>query len=184
MPYPVIFLADADLLDGLQARRNEAYSQLYDQHYPAIERHVCRNNGSVAEAQDVFQETLLVLLARLDRPGLSLTAGLKTYVFAIAAKLWLKRLRGEKRLVPTDFEAEEHDELWGESPADSDPDPAPGLVRLLLARVTARCQQLIQALFFGEKSIQQVTEENGYTSVHNAQNQKYKCLEQVRRQVG
>ena len=96
MPRPAAFRPDADLLPGLQARQNAAYAQLYAQCYPAIERHVCRHSGTAAEAQDVFQETLLVLLARLGRPGFALTASLNTYVFAIATRLWLKRLARRK----------------------------------------------------------------------------------------
>ena len=173
------FSSDADLLRGLQARDNTAYAQLYAQHYPAIERHVRRHQGSAAAAQDVFQETLLVLLARLDRPGFELTAALKTYVFAVASQLWLKQLRAGRRWLPLD----DAPAAAARPAPEPEADEAPGRVRYWLARLTARCQLLLRALFLGGQDIRQLTQAQGYTTVHNAQNQKYKCLEQARRRV-
>jgi hypothetical protein len=36
-------------------------------------------------------------------------------------------------------------------------------------------------MFFKSKSIEDIQLEYGYTSKHNAQNQKHKCLQQVRK---
>jgi len=48
-------------------------------------------------------------------------------------------------------------------------------------KVTNKCKVLLTAIFYDEKNIETVTKEFGYTNKHNAQNQKFKCLEQARR---
>lgn len=45
--------------------------------------------------------------------------------------------------------------------------------------MTHKCITLLKAIFYGEKNIDTITKDYGYTNKHNAQNQKYKCLEQV-----
>jgi hypothetical protein len=47
--------------------------------------------------------------------------------------------------------------------------------------MTNKCITLLQAIFYDEKDINTVTKEFGYTNKHNAQNQKFKCLEQARK---
>lgn len=176
--------SDAETLAGLRRRDNGAFALLYTFYYPAVERFVVRNNGTRAHAQDVFQETVLVLLAKVPTEDFTLTSSLKTYILAISSNLWLKRLRQAKRVVETELDGLEPYLPATEPTAFADEaDTALQQVQGLLARFSAKCLALVNALFFRSKSIEEVTAENGYTSVHNAQNQKYKCLEQARRGV-
>ena len=174
---------DHDTLAGLRRHDNAAYAVLYTFYYPAVERFVVRNNGTPAEAQDIFQETVLVLLSKLPTQDFTLTSSLKTYLLAISSNLWLKRLRQAGRVVRADWPVLEQHRL-AEEPAvfvHEAETTLRGRVAHILARISAKCQALVRALFFGQKSIQDITQEHGYTSVHNARNQKYKCLEQARR---
>jgi hypothetical protein len=53
----------------------------------------------------------------------------------------------------------------------------------LFKAVTNKCIVLLKAIFYDDKDIDSITKEFGYTNKHNAQNQKYKCLEQARKGV-
>jgi RNA polymerase sigma factor (sigma-70 family) len=174
---------DQQTLAGLRNRENSAFAVLYTFYYPAVERFVLRNSGSQAEAQDVFQETILVLLEKVPTADFQLTSSLKTYVLAISSNLWLKRLRQTGRLERAELAELERHAPAVEPAAFGQEATAQQQTRVqgLLARISAKCQALIQAIFFGQKTIQTVVQDHHYTSVHNAQNQKYKCLEQARR---
>ncbi len=180
---PALPPTDADTLAGLRRRESSAFAVLYTFYYPAVERFVLQNNGSRAEAEDVFQETLLVLLDRVPRADFTLTSSLKTYLLAIAHNLWLKRLRTAGRTVRAELAALEQAAPAEESAAFAAEARAEPQTRVqsLLVRLTAKCLALVRALFFGGRNIVEVAQENGYTTVHNARNQKYKCLEQARR---
>ena len=47
--------------------------------------------------------------------------------------------------------------------------------------MTNKCITQLKAIFYDEKNIDTITKDYGYTNKHNAQNQKYKCLEQARK---
>lgn len=175
--------SDQQTLAGLRNRDNAAFALLYTFYYPAVERFVVRNSGTPAQARDIFQETVLVLLEKVPTADFELTSSLKTYILAISSNLWLKRLRQAGRVVRAELLELEYQLPTTESTAFEQEAEAHQQTRIqsLLARISAKCQALVRALFFGNKTIQDVTQENGYTSVHNAQNQKYKCLEQARR---
>ncbi len=178
---------DPELLAQLRTRDEAAYTVLYRFYYPAVERFVRRNNGTAADAADVFQETLLVLLDRVPADDFTLSSSLKTYVLAIAQNQWLKRLREGRRLVRTELlpaaPAETAEPPAADATADSD--HRAWLVRLTLQRVTRGCYKLLRLLFFfapsrGETVAWQLL---GYKNPHSLDNQKYKCLEQARREA-
>ena len=117
-------ISDSRLLNQLQNEDNASFALLYRFYYPAIEAHIIRNSGSQADAEDVFQEAIVVLLQQIRRVDFVLTSSLKTYLFAIARNLWLKRLRETRYTVtgPT-----ENDDQPSESPTfDLYDEPTPG----------------------------------------------------------
>jgi RNA polymerase sigma factor (sigma-70 family) len=179
---------DDALVQRLRTRDEAAYAVLYRFYFPIVERFVRQNNGTVDDARDIFQETLLVLLDRVPSDDFTLTSSLKTYIFAVASNLWLKRLRAGRRLVR---QALLPDTTQGAvTPAEApQPDRAADeehrswLVRVALRRVSEGCYKLLRLLFFfapqkGDRLAWQLL---GYKNAHSLDNQKYKCLEQARR---
>ena len=171
--------SDQAVLTQLKANEPAGFTFLYQHSYPAVERYVRQNQGTTDEANDVFQDTLLILMANIKEPDFQLTASLKTYVFSISKHLWLKHVKQKTRHVPMDTDAlvEKPDE----SPSGSAIASVFDLMGRILSSVTARCLTLLTALFFQKKSIDTLVGEAGYANRHTAQNQKYKCLEQARR---
>src|SRR5688572_29740176 len=100
---------DSQIVSDLKKRNNAAYDLLYSFYYPTIERFVKRNSGTSDDAKDVFQETIIVLLDKVPKEDFVLTSSIKTYIFAVASNIWLKRLREAKRTMklPLDFELED-----------------------------------------------------------------------------
>lgn len=50
-----------------------------------------------------------------------------------------------------------------------------------LQKITDHCYGLIRDFFFNQKAIEDIQEEYGYTTRHNAINQKHKCIKQIRK---
>lgn len=171
--------SDQETLIGLKSKDNKAYEILYKFYYPSVKNFICKNNGSEDDAKDIFQETILVLLEKVPTEDFNLTSSLKTYIFAISSNLWLKRLRDSKRIVKTELSIYEK-YLTDYEEAEVDNSISNRLAKVY-RKVTGKCKTLLYAIFYDEKNIETVTKEFGYTNKHNAQNQKYKCLEQARK---
>lgn len=180
---------DRMTLAGLRNKDNQAYEILYKFYFPVVESFILKNSGNSDDARDIFQETILVLLNKVPTEDFELTSSLKTYLFSISSNLWLKRLRQARKMHASSADlleqGSEHGQATaGEMAGEVHQEPTPGeKVMGFLSRITLKCQALLKAIFFLRKDIHTITRENGYTSVHNAQNQKYKCLEQARREA-
>jgi RNA polymerase sigma factor (sigma-70 family) len=174
---------DKETLNGLKTSDNKAYEILYKFYYPSVKNFICKNNGGEADAKDVFQETLIVLLDKVPKEEFNLTSSLKTYIFAISSNIWLKRLRDSSKMVKTDLFIYEKYLIDFEEAETENQKATYKKANNIFSRVTNKCKVLLKAIFYDEKNIDAVTKEFGYTNKHNAQNQKYKCLEQARKGI-
>lgn len=172
--------SDAETLQGLKNQERAAYRLLYQYYYPVVEKFVLRNNGTKADAGDVFQDTMVVLWRQVSRDDFVLTASLKTYIYAISQNLWLKRLQKAKRGMHIGLESLPEGDAefpfgW-ESPLAEEKTLAAKITHWL-GRITAHCQALLSNLFLLGKNAKDL----GYKNKHTAHNQQYKCLQQLRR---
>ncbi|MBS1740474.1 RNA polymerase subunit sigma-70 [Elizabethkingia anophelis] len=169
-----------EILSDLKGENNKAFGELYKNYFGMVSRFIINNNGRTDDAEDIFQDTLLVLLEKLRQDNFVLTASLKTYVMAIAKNLWLKKLRtphtkleclelGDNDLLEDINQSIEEERTYWEK------------LQSYLTKITNHCKGLIHAMFFHEKTIEQIQQEYGYSTKHNAQNQKHKCMEQIRK---
>ncbi len=62
-----------------------------------VNRFVTNNNGTTNDAQDIFQDVMLVFVEKVRQDDFHLTASAKTYLMAITKHLWLKKRRAPYR---------------------------------------------------------------------------------------
>lgn len=170
------------LLANLKSGNGKAYQVLYNEYYSSVARLVINNNGTIDDAKDLFQDTLIVLLNKLKKDDFILTASLKTYVIAISKNLWLKTLRNATYRNETSL-ADYHNNTFFCEIETAILKEKSYWERLqgYLNKVSNHCNHLLQSMFLKNRTIEDIQAEYGYSSKHNAQNQKHKCLQQVRK---
>ncbi|MBL0742970.1 RNA polymerase sigma factor [Chryseolinea lacunae] len=169
------------MLDELRKRDNAAYNLLYTFYYPGIESFVRKNSGTKADAQDIFQETILVLLEKVPKEDFMLTSSIKTYITAVAHNLWLKRLRDAKRVLPLAIDYELEDMTLSEFEQHEERLRSKNVMKRLFERLTRHCVIFLTKTFLSGASREMLVEAMGYKNPHTFDNQKYKCLEQARK---
>ncbi len=174
---------DAQIVSDLKNHNNAAYNLLYSFYYPTIERFVKRNSGTSDDAKDVFQETIIVLLDKVPKEDFVLTSSIKTYIFAVASNIWLKRLRDAKKLtkLEDDFDLEDLSFSTWEQKEESK--VKHNLIQRMLNKVTRHCYHFLAKTFLSGATREKLIEEMGYRNSHTFDNQKYKCLEQARKTI-
>lgn len=172
---------DRILLERLKENEQEAYLSLYHLYYPDLARYVIRNSGNKEDAEDVFQETMLVLLHKIRENDFQLNAELKTFLYAINRNQWLKKLRSRHISLPLesiensnsnedaidiDLQQHQQSESW---------------LQRLFENITGHCVVLITRIFLKQHEPEVLIKELGYKNSHTFQNQKYKCINQLRK---
>lgn len=90
-------MRDEEIIQALRSGpEQKALVQLYA-HLPKVERMVRKNSGTHADAKDLFQDALVILLGRAKDPAFTLSCSIGTYLFAICRNKWQEELRRQGR---------------------------------------------------------------------------------------
>jgi len=87
---------DFFFIQRLKWRDRKAQLRLYGMLHPKIEKHILHNSGSVDDAQDVVQETIIKLYKIINEEDSKITS-LIGFAMGIVRNDWLKELRKRKR---------------------------------------------------------------------------------------
>ena len=174
---------DLDILKGIANRDNEVIHQLYKLHYPYIERMVISNSGSKDQAKDIFQETVMVLYDKVTQQGFVLESKLKTFLYAVGRRLWLKQL-SKKESNHFSIEQDGYDTASDyEEDIQSSLEQEKQFTKMeeALQHLGEPCQSILRDFYIKNKSMQDICEKFGYTNTDNAKTQKYKCLQRLKK---
>ena len=142
---------------------------------------VLSNNGNGDDAKDIFQEGMVVLYEKSCSPDFSLNCQIKTYLYSVCRRLWLKRLQQMNRFpnvldlavetVSVDEDLDVHEKKNQE------------IVDLekSINSLGEPCKGILEAYYVEKKNMQEIAQSFGYTNPDNAKNQKYKCLMRLKK---
>jgi DNA-directed RNA polymerase specialized sigma24 family protein len=149
-----------------------SYSSLYDEVYPVVASIISRQGGSLADAEDVFQDALI---AFMDQATRTIVQDPARYIVGIAKHLWLRRAGKENRLLKLDgYEQSLH------LPEEFASEVSSSALLRFLQRAGSKCMDLLSDFYFAGLSIAELSARHGFATGHSAAVQKHKCLEKVR----
>src|SRR5690349_20099021 len=98
---------DEEILLALREGDDKAANLLYRTYFPMVLHFIASNSGTEQEAKDIYQESIIVMYENLQIPGFQLTCRIKTYIYSVSRRLWLKKLAEKSRYVGKieDFES-------------------------------------------------------------------------------
>jgi RNA polymerase sigma factor (sigma-70 family) len=174
--------SDDQFLEGLRAGDSEVVAALYKKHYQAVLKFIVNNSGSEEGARDIYQETIIVLYENVQKEEFNLTCQLQTYIYSVARRLWLKQLRksGHTHLF-NDRETAELEDVTADVNEHLAREKEIEKMNTSLAELGEPCQTLIKDYYLAQLNMDEIALKFGYTNADNAKNQKYKCLQRLKK---
>jgi len=172
---------ESALLEGLANNNRQAIETIYSRHYGMVQSMIINNNGSSEEARDIFQEAMIVLYEKAKSGTFELHSQLKTYIYAVCRRLWLKRLNQLKRFIPETNGMEETIPVEEDIETHDQRNQEFHLMDKALSSLGEPCKSLLEAFYLQKKNMNDIAGNFGYTNADNAKNQKYKCLMRLRK---
>ena len=174
-------LNEQQLLNGLAKNDARAIETIYKNNFSMVQAFILNNNGSYDDARDIFQESMIVLYENVRTDSFVLTCQIKTYVYSICRRLWLKRLQqmsrfsGQVENLEETVPVEEDLEMQEKRNADF------AIMEKAMGSLGEPCKSLLEAYYLQKKGMTEIAETFGYTNADNAKNQKYKCLVRLKK---
>lgn len=164
--------------------QDSGLQQLYRQHYSMVEHFVRQNKGTKADAQDLFQDTLIAFFNKVQQqPDFELTCSIKTYLYSVARNLWYKKLRDEKQTTTindhSDFISVDENPLEYLSTQEHVAE-----IAQLIAKLGEECQKVLTLFYFDNKRMKEISHLLKYKNDQVAKNKKTRCLKKLRNWIG
>lgn len=169
------------MLKGLASNEKGAIETIYRENYQLIQQLVIHNNGTEDDARDVFQEALIVLYEKAKSGEFELHCQVRTYLYSVSRRLWLKKLQQNRRFdspvedleetVPVEEDLDTHNKLNNQYL----------IMRAAMGKIGEPCKSLLEAFYVHHKNMLEIAAFFGYTNADNAKNQKYKCLMRLKK---
>ena len=169
------------LLKGLAENDRKAIETIYRDNYNMVQALVLKNSGNVDDAKDVFQEAMIVLYERVQSEAFELNCQIKTYIYSVSRRLWLKKLLHQNRFLIAD--EPEHEVISLEEEVEEHEKQHTEFVMMerAMGSLGEPCKSLLEAFYMQKRSMQEIATNFGYTNSENAKNQKYKCLMRLKK---
>lgn len=174
-------MTDEEIIQSLQqGNQTAALKKLY-QYYPAVRQMILQNNGNRHDAEDIYQEALIILCRKLKEKDFQLTSGLKTFLYSISRLQWMNELRKRKKDISTSLD------VTGEK--ESEIEKLNGYLReeekfkkaeTALMKLGNKCQKLLQLFYAQKKTFKEIADALDFSNEKVAKNQKYRCMEKAR----
>ena len=172
---------EQQLLEGLALNDRKAIEAIYKQHYNMVQALILNNNGTPDDARDIFQEAMIVLYEKVKTGSFELNCLIKTYLYSVCRRLWLKRLSQLQRISPEVEKLEETVPVEEDLDLHEQKDIDFQLMERSMKNLGEPCKSLLEAYYLQKKSMVEIAVSFGYTNADNAKNQKYKCLMRLKK---
>ncbi len=170
------------VIDGFRKNDDTVLKRVYQSVFPKVKAYILKNSGNEAQAKDIFQEAFIACWRNIKADKLSEDGNVEAYLFTIAKNKWTDYLRSSnrKKMVL-------NNDITNIAKADDDPEINEDLqekhrntMNLALQQLGHNCKNLLNKFYFERKSMNEIAEEMNLASA-SARNQKYRCMEKLRK---
>jgi RNA polymerase sigma factor (sigma-70 family) len=176
-------MSDQEIIELLKnGKQDKPFRALY-KHFPSMKKLILSKGGKLEDAEDIYQEALIILFGKVNEADFKLTSQLHTYLYSICRILWKDELKKRNQLQFADVEtklnkAEEdnlEELLENENKAK--------LAEKVIMELGEKCKELLLLFYAQALSMKKIATKMGYNSENTVKNQKYKCLEAAKKKL-
>jgi len=172
---------DREVVLGILNNSEEALNKLYAGYYSMVLQFILNNNGDEDDAKDVYQEAIIVLYNKIKSGNFELSSKLKTYIYSVSRRIWLKKLAQQSKKTSNIADFEDVLAVEDDVEQHEQKDMQFDKMEAALESLGEPCKTIIQDFYIHSLSMQDICEKFGYTNTDNAKTQKYKCLQRLKK---
>lgn len=174
----MINYSNDELLNGILRNDSVILQFIYKNFYYKINFFIKKNSGDDDDANDVFQEAIIIIYRKLKENSLVLDCSFDTYLYSVCRFLWLKQLEKRKNEKERIYDNQEfRDDIYDDQLNRTvDMNERYRLYQKHFQNLGKDCQKILQ-MFFDKVPLKQIAQVMGFKGEKYAKKRKYKCKE-------
>ena len=164
----MIHYSDEAIIEGLRLRSDYIIKYIYQEIFHMILFMVTKNNGTEEDAEDNFQDSLIVVYKKIKANELDLSCSFRTYIYSVSRNLWLQKLSKRVQYAAQFADVEgyinmEEDYIYERNNNEIEKFR---LYQQHFFTLSSDCQKVLQ-LFMKKLSLKEIAEEMGYADQYS-----------------
>lgn len=171
---------DEAILEGLKKQDRDVIKYVYKEYYPSIKFLIITNSGNEIDAEDVFQDAMVIIYRKIIENKMILTSSFKTFLYSICRNLWLQRL--DRKLFSYEFLENENltdlqdNVMFEMKEAENEKYK---LFQQHFLRLSEDCKKILR-LFMNKVPLREIAEIMGFKTEKYAKTRKFMCKEKLK----
>lgn len=180
----MIHYSDEAIIEGLRLRSDYIIKYIYQELFPMIMFLVTKNNGNEEDAEDVFQDSLIIVFKKIKADDLELSCSFRTYIYSICRNLWLQKLSKRKQYTREFSDVEDYITMTEYNIKNNNLDELEKfrLYQQHFLTLNKDCQKVL-LLFMKNMSLKEIAVEMGFKTEKYAKTRKYLCKEELKKRI-
>lgn len=174
--------AEVDLLSAVRKgdQLNSAIYFIYQQYSQTVSSFIRANSGTEQDAEDVFQETVVIFIDLVRKNKYRGEAGIKTFLVSIARNIWLNELKKKQRsgIREQIFENNREQKEMDVSQYIADREIKQQFMTMI-ERLGEHCKKILTLFYYENLSMKEIVQHLPYENEQVVRNKKYKCLQHL-----
>jgi RNA polymerase sigma factor (sigma-70 family) len=157
------------------------YPGLWQAYLPIISNFIIQNSGTHQDAEDLFQDALIIYMRRYRNNQLELHCQPGTFIYSIVKNLWKKRLR--RKRYELHYAANYREKCEVDEPVTQyrELDWTKDCLKKAFLRLPCPCRRILNYFYFHEMRYEQIIEVLNISTIQVAKNRKMRCLQQLKK---
>ncbi|MEZ4859062.1 MAG: sigma-70 family RNA polymerase sigma factor [Flavobacteriaceae bacterium] len=179
--------AQWELVSAIHSNNELVLKQLYQNNYKKVETYILKNNGTMPQAKDIYQEAFIAVWQNIKEGKFTPhnESALQGYLYQIAKNKWTDELRSsrfKKTSSIESFHQFSENEEESTSPFSEEKEQNSALVEQAFRSMGTECKELLSKFYFEKKSMRDIAAFFGIEEA-SARNKKYRCIQQLKELV-
>jgi RNA polymerase sigma factor (sigma-70 family) len=180
----MIHYSDEAILEGLRLRSDYIINFIYKEFFPLIRFLVTENGGADEDAEDTFQDGIIIIYNKINGNQLVLTSSFKTYMYSVCRNLWLQKLNKRKAIFDKLTDVEEFIDLPKDllQEANIIEIEMHRIIQIHFLALAEDCQKVLR-LFIKNIPLREIAAIMGFKTENYAKTRKYMCKEELKKRI-
>lgn len=179
--------SDKTLADNIRSGKDvsESFRFIYREYFVMVRAFILKNGGAIHEAEDVFQEGIMVLVDTIRNDRFQGKSTIKTFLYAVCRNLWLVHLKKNERYLVKDTT---DDFNWGvqqETATLIEESGQQSALQMIFDQLGEPCHSILKDFYFNGLDTQELLTKysDRFSNEQVIRNRKSKCLKMVRKSL-
>ena len=172
-------MTDNEIITHIRLGNNEKPIKLLYKEFPKIKSLLIKSGLTEPIAQELFNDSLVILIEKINDHTFELSSKLTTYLYGINRFLAKNELRKQNK--------HQYDLEWSDTLILSEEDLGYDyekeqqltLMEKILDKISEKCKEMLRLFYYKKETMEAIATKLDFSSVNSAKTQKYKCLEKA-----